>query len=120
MDEKQYIQNELVRLYHELPKKTHKDDLKEISAILKHGSVVSHIVRAAQHIVDGNFGAGAYYRIRQASKRCNRNALLFQLVLGIEYRVDMAKANKLWHTLEPWVQSDINHAFENILIEMEQ
>ena len=73
-------------------------------------------------LLDGTFGAGAMYRAREiglASRRQNRAAQLFQLVMALDDRLPQDPITRVWRSITPQAQRNVTRILEAGLREAE-
>lgn len=110
--EEQYRQAEINRHCAEIShileqsKADRTESMNELISILLTSR--DHFYTSVEHLLAGNYGAGAYYSFCKLSKRMNRAAWLFNTVAALEYRVPDIYARKVYKNLNPEIQDAIN------------
>jgi len=113
--QKEYEQNELnrVRVEIERVEKESLTDRQESALEFKEllTENYDHFSDHLDHLFDGNLGFGAKLKvdqIRALSKRSNKNAMIFQLVAALGYRVTQHYTNVIYKKADKALQDKLN------------
>jgi len=121
MNDKQYHDQEMTRLYRKMAAieaEPAKEQAESAATLLESMIEVKWMVEKADWIVYGNYGYAEQFKAKQIlslSKRANKAAQLCQLTAALEYGVKSATVRKLWHKLTPEQQTALNAAFQALI-----
>lgn len=113
-----YEQSEIARLAREMEETKNNPDKGLSKAVFREMLVdeIDELGDVATMVVNGDYGAGAYYRLRQSyGTRQNTRAILLQIIGALEYDLPQRDTNKVWNSLNIKQQARVNKMLDSAL-----